>query len=139
MKQYVSDALFVHTTDTTHLLDRLQNHVSQAAITPVMIDALMADPQKMLTGVDHVVVCGSLETIRAVLKLAGRTGFSVGVVPTKTQKELMRFYDLPSDIDAAVDLALRADPMAFDLWLCNGHVALFKAMVGDLPFAVCVG
>ena len=139
MKQYVSDALFVHTTDTAHLLDRLKNHVSQAAITPVMIDALMADPQKMLTGVDHVVVCGTLETIRAVVKLAARTGFSVGVVPTKTQKELILFYDLPRDIDAAVDLALRADPMAFDLWLCNGHVALFKAMVGDLPFAVCVG
>lgn len=133
MNQYVSDALFVHTTDTADLLDRLQNHVSQAAITPVMIDALMADPQKMLTGVDHVVVCGTLETIRAVAKLAARTGFSVGVVPTKTQKELIRFYDLPSNIDAAVDLALRADPMAFDLWLCNGHVALYKAIVGDLP------
>ena len=133
MEQYVSKALFVHTTDTEKLLDRLQNHKSQAAITPVLIDTLLADPQKVLKDVDHVVVCGPLETIKAVLKLAYKSGFSVGVMPAKPHKELARFYNFPRNPDAAADLALRADPVTVDLVLCNGHPVLSKAIIGDIP------
>lgn len=133
MEQYVSQALFVHTDDTAQVLEHLQKHASQPTVTPVLIDALMADPQHVLAGVSHVVACGSPQVIKDVLKLADNYGFSVGVVPTATQKNVIKFYLIPRDIDAAVDLALRSDPTPLDLVLCNGHVVLFKAVVGDMP------
>jgi uncharacterized hydrophobic protein (TIGR00271 family) len=133
MKQYVSNATFVYVADSQHLIQRLEDHASHPTITPVSLDALAADPEGVLAGVGHVVASGPLDAIEQVVQLAYRYDFSIGVLPTDTQRRLARFYDLPTNMDAAIDLALGADPMHMDLVLGNGHVVFFQATVGDLP------
>jgi len=134
MTEYVTSALFVHTEDTTRLIKPLQNNSSGTRITPVAFDALMQRPQKQLEGVDHVVVAGPLDVIKEILRLAMKYQFSIGIIPTKKQKHLIKFYDLPKNPSAAVELALRQDGQTMDLILCNGKIMLFKAAIGRIPF-----
>jgi uncharacterized hydrophobic protein (TIGR00271 family) len=133
MKKYVSSAIFVHTPETEHLVERLRQHPSKPSILPVSADTLISDRQDLLTDAEHVVVSGSLATIRKVIQLSADHGFSVGAILTDKQRRLGKIYDIPSDEDPAIDLALDADPMAMDLVLCNGHVILNKATVGQMP------
>jgi len=134
MTEYVTSALFVHTEDTTRLIKPLQNNSSGTRITPVAFDALMQTPQEQLEGVAHVVVAGPLDVIKEILRLAMKHQFSIGIIPTKKQKHLIKFYDLPKNPSAAVELALRQDGQSMDLILCNGKIMLFKAVIGRIPF-----
>ncbi len=133
MTDYVSSALFVYTKDTEYLRPRLIDNACGAAITPVSYDALTQDPQAMLAGVSHVVVSGDLDVTKTILSLAMQYGFSVGLVPGKDQKSLIRFYNLPRDTDAAIDLALQANAPVIDLILCNEKILLSKATIGRIP------
>ena len=133
MTDYVSSALFVFTKDAEYLSPRIIGNACGAAITPISYDAIAKDPQTSLAGVTHVVVSGTYEVIKTILGLAMKYGFSVGLVPTEAQKNLIRFYDLPKDTNAAIDLALQTDAPAMDLILCNGKIMLFKATVGKIP------
>lgn len=134
MTEYVSAALFVYSDDTKHLIQPLQNNSSGTRITPVAFDALMQTPQVQLEGVDHVVVAGSLDTIKEILMLAIKYHFSIGIIPTAKQKHLIKFYDLPKNPSAAVELALQQDGQTIDLILCNGKIMMFKAAIGRIPF-----
>jgi uncharacterized hydrophobic protein (TIGR00271 family) len=94
----------------------------------------MQTPQEQLEGVAHVVVAGPLDVIKEILRLAMKHQFSIGIIPTKKQKHLIKFYDLPKNPSAAVELALRQDGQSMDLILCNGKIMLFKAAIGRIPF-----
>ena len=52
----------------------------------------------------------------------------------RKQKYLIKFYDLPKNPAAAVELALRQDGRTIDLIVCNGEIMLFKAAIGRIPF-----
>ncbi len=134
MTEYVACALFVYTDDTEHLIKPVQNHPSGIRITAVAFEVLMQKPQEELEGVDHVVVAGSLDVIKEILRLAMKYRFSIGIIPTKKQKHLIKFYDLPKNPAAAVELALRQDGQNIDLILCNEEIMLFKAAIGRIPF-----
>jgi uncharacterized hydrophobic protein (TIGR00271 family) len=133
MSEYVNSALFVHTEDTKHLIKPLQNNSSGTRITSVAFDTLMQTPQKQLEGVDHVVVSGPPDVIKEVLRLSMKYHFSIGIIPTEKQKHLIKFYDIPKNPSAAIDLALRRDGQTMDLILCNGKIMLFMATIGRIP------
>jgi len=133
MKEYVNAALFVYTDDTKHLISQLQNNASGTRITLVAFDAFIQTPHAYLEAIDHVVVAGSLEVIKEILRLSMEYHFSIGIISTEKQKDLIKFYDLPKDPTAAIELALRRDGQTMDLILCNGKIMLFKATVGRIP------
>jgi uncharacterized hydrophobic protein (TIGR00271 family) len=93
----------------------------------------MQTPQKQLEGVDHVVVSGPPDVIKEVLRLSMKYHFSIGIIPTEKQKHLIKFYDIPKNPSAAIDLALRRDGQTMDLILCNGKIMLFMATIGRIP------
>ncbi|MCK5354718.1 MAG: TIGR00341 family protein, partial [Methyloprofundus sp.] len=59
--------------------------------------------------------------------------FSIGLIPDKAEKKLIKSFDLSSEYNDAIELALREDAQAIDLILCNGQILLFKATIGWLP------
>jgi uncharacterized hydrophobic protein (TIGR00271 family) len=134
MAEYVASALFVYTDDTKHLTKQLQNNSLGTRITTVAFKALTQAPQEHLDGVGHVVVAGSLDAIKEILRLSMKYQFSLGIIPTKKQKHLIKFYDLPKNPAAAIELALHQNGQAIDLVLCNGEIMLFKAAIGRIPF-----
>ncbi|MBT3254934.1 MAG: DUF389 domain-containing protein [Deltaproteobacteria bacterium] len=133
MTDHVSSALYVYTKETEPLIKRLQSNSFGATITPVAIDDLVQNPQERLVGTSHVVVSGTLDVIKQLLKLAVEYGFSVGIVPGETQKDLIKSYRLPRNFNGALDLALRRDAQVMDLILCNEKILLFKATMGRVP------
>jgi uncharacterized hydrophobic protein (TIGR00271 family) len=134
MAEYVPAAIFVYTDDTKHLIEPVQNNSSGTLITPVAFEALTQKPQEQLEGAHHVVVAGSLDVIKEILHLARQYHFSTGIIPDRKQKHLIKFYDLPKNPAAAIELALRQDGQTIDLILCNGEIMLFKATIGRIPF-----
>jgi uncharacterized hydrophobic protein (TIGR00271 family) len=133
MAEYVAAALFVYTDDTKYLIDPVQNNSARTRITAVAFEAFMQTPQAQLEGIDHVVVAGSLEVIKEILRLSMKYHFSIGIIPTEKQKDLIKFYDLPKNPTDAAELALRWDGQVIDLILCNGKILLFKATIGRIP------
>ena len=133
MTDYIDAALFVYTEDSRHLVEQLQNNAYSTEISPISVESLLQDPQARLENVKHIVVAGSLESIKSILSLAMQYEFSVGLVPLESQKTLIKSLDLPKAVDEAIELALRRDAQPMDLILCNGKILLFKASIGRVP------
>ncbi|MEA3411669.1 MAG: TIGR00341 family protein [Pseudomonadota bacterium] len=139
MEDHVDAALFVHTPETRRVLARLTKYRFGVSVRPVEFDALMKDPESLLAGTEHVVVAAPLDVIKSVLRLSMQYGFSVGLIPLSSQKDLLRGYGLPTRTDAAIDVALRRDARPVDLILCNGEIMLCRATVGRLPLLDSAG
>ena len=125
--------LFVYTDDTALFETQIRERAGQIQISSVHFDIFRENPLAELGDCRHVVVAGDLPAIKSVIGLAHTHDFSVGIVPTDAQSDLMRFYNLPKNRPAAIDLALRLDAQAMDLILCNDHILLFKAAIGRIP------
>ena len=119
MTDYVPSALFIYTENSRYLLDQFRKNTFGVDITPVAFDGLMQDPEGFLENVGHVVVSGPLDIIKTVMDLAMKYGFSIGIIPAKGQINLRRYYSLPSQSRAALDLALQKNAQKMDLVLCN--------------------
>lgn len=133
MTDHVNSAVFIHTAETKHFASALQENLYGTQINSFAFDAVIREPEKIFSGVDHVVVSGPLQTIKKVLALSMEFDFSVGLIPMNDQKDLIKCFALPRKTDLAVDTALRADARAMDLILCNREIMLFKATIGRLP------
>lgn len=133
MTSYVPSALLIHTRETQYLCRPLQNNPYGVDITTASYDELSQDSHTVLEGVGHVVISAPLKIIKDILRFSMTYGFSVGLVPTAEQINLVRFYGFPKKIDDAIDLALRADAPGIDLTLCNNQIMLFKATIGGIP------
>lgn len=132
MTGHVSSALFIYTNNTVHYIRQMEDNPFGTLITPIAFDTIIEKPETLLEGVDHVVVAGSLSVLKAILHLAMKFHFSIGVLPTETQKNMMKFYDLSQNPSESIELALRRDAPSMDLILCNGKIMLFKASVGRI-------
>lgn len=133
MSIYVDSALFVYNDNTEKLSAELIDNVYDTQITSLSIEALLADPQACLSGVEHVVIAGSLADIKALFNLALNYQFSIGLIPDKNEKQLFKCFDIPNQVDQLVDLAFRQNSQAIDLVMCNGNILFFKATIGWLP------
>jgi len=130
---YVDIALFIYTLETKHLIEPLQENSFGVKITSVAFDVLMEDPENELEGIEHLVVSGSLNVIKEILNFAMKYGFSVGIIPMNTQKDLIKCFALPRNKNEVIDLALRNSSQVMDIILCNQHIMLFQATLGRLP------
>jgi len=133
MTEYVTSALFVYTKESEHLLEHLQANSFGARITAVEFDVLESNPQAALEEVGHVVVSASMEEIKTVVGHAMEHGFSLGVIPLKSQKNLKKYFGLPVEKEKAIELALQQPAHRSDIVLCNGIIVLSKATIGRLP------
>lgn len=133
MPEFVSSALFVYTSESSDVVDTLQENSHGVDITVLACDELLRDPGRVLRDISHVVVSGGMIEIKAVLGLAREHKFSVGIVPLPSQRDLVRAYALPARTTDAIELALQKDAQAIDLVLCNDQIMLHRAVVGRLP------
>ena len=130
---YVGIALFVYTLETDHLIEPLQKNLFGVKIIIVAFDVLMEDPEKVLEGIDHLVVSGPLSVIKKMLDFAMKYDFSVGIIPMNRQNLLIKCFALPQNTHKAIDLALKKSSQVMDIILCNQHIMLFQATLGRLP------
>ncbi len=133
MINHVNSALFIYTEDTQKFQESLEQNPFGVDVSSTAFDILQKQPDLHLQGISHVVVAGSLDTIKAILQYAQKFHFSIGIIPTPGQKELIRCYSLPKNRDKLIDIALQQGSQLMDLVLCNDTIVLFKATVGRIP------
>ena len=133
MASHVDAAVFIYTEHSQDFVEKVTDNPFGASITAIDFSSLTRNPAATLEGIGHVVIAARVPIIKTVLGYAQKYGFSVGIIPLSTQKELPRSYDLPVKLDEAIELALRDDAPAIDLILCNKQIMLYKATMGRLP------
>lgn len=133
MSGFVQSALFVFSPEYEGLVERVTGNPHGAEITPVPLDSFLEETARFLAGHTHVVVSAPLPGVKSVLTLSREHGFSVGLIPARTQKVLRNRYNLPPDMESQTEIALCDDAQEMDLILINGQIMLFSATVGHIP------
>ena len=133
MPDHVPAALFIFSPANAYLMERVTGNPHGTEITPVVLEDFKKDRERYLRDVNHVVIAAELSAVKGLLNQARHRGFSVGLIPGKSQKMLRDALGLPHDRDALIDTALRSDPQLMDLVLINSRIMLFNATLGRLP------
>ena len=133
MDKHITQALFVYEADASKLLEQCEANDVGCQVTGLPLEQFEQKPGDHVHPDSHVLVSASLDGIKRVLRLAMEHGFSVGVIPMPGQDQLRRYLALPKNSTEAIETALLADPQPIDIALCNGHIMLFRAVIGWMP------
>ncbi len=133
MVEYVPSALLIYSEEAKEYVTPVLNNPFDVDISALPIDQLIVDDVDFLGGYNHIVVCGSLDTIKKGVHLAVKYDMSLGVIPLKSQPMLIKSYGLPRNTEEAISLALQNNSQKIDLVYCNDQLMLLKARVGRIP------
>ena len=117
MPDYVASALFVYTEEGTVYIEPLQQNSLGVTITAVAYETLQQNPVDSFRDIDHVVVCGPLESHKEIARYAMEHDFSLGFIPLPEQRSLARSLALPDSLDELIETSLRKDVQAIDIIL----------------------
>ncbi len=132
---YVKTALFLHTDETSARREDLVQFSTDIEIRDEDIEAFLADNYVLDPGIKHLVVCASIEQLKAVMEVALEHDLSLGVLPHKDQKQLGRYLCLEADNIDSLELALQQNQQATDTIRCNDQLVLFSASMGRILLA----
>lgn len=133
MTNYVKSALLIYSDADPDLNKLVEEKSVIVDFRMADIDSLEADPETILGNISHVIVSGSLDDVKRVLKLSIRFKFSVGMIPQPGYREIAKLYGIPVNTEEALELALQQPTEAIDIVLCNDEILLYKATFGRLP------
>jgi uncharacterized hydrophobic protein (TIGR00271 family) len=131
--EYVQNALFIYDGDNASRLDELTQFSPDIDIRAEAMDQFLATTYTLDPAIKHLVVCATLDHLKAVIEVALQLDISLGILPEKDQKKLYCLIGLPADEENQVDLALQKNQQAMDLIRCNDQIVLFSAGMGRMP------
>ncbi|SFV90787.1 hypothetical protein MNB_SV-4-31 [hydrothermal vent metagenome] len=116
-------------------LEAFVEEVKAVALLPDEIQIMSIDAflRQQPGDVDHLIISGSLASIKRVIPTALEKDVTLGITPTAEQKNLIRTFALPGKLEDAVKLALEPAEDRIDLLYCNGQIVLQEAVIGDAP------
>ena len=85
----------------------------------------------------HFLLTGQLYDIKSVLNIASSSGVSVGIIPLPKQKELISTFNLSSNLEKSIDMALIPSKEKIDLLYCDEEMVLQEVVIGDVPPLDC--
>lgn len=139
-KNYVTDmtvtassALFIYSLSGAVYINQIVENHYGVSIFPVTLEDFFKNSDKLLQDYSHVVVSAELNEIKQVMLRAVDTDITIGFLPTPGERKLNRCYNIPGDLQQALQLALTGDPSTIDLILCNESLLLFQGSIGKLP------
>ncbi|MCK5070841.1 MAG: TIGR00341 family protein, partial [Desulfocapsa sp.] len=133
MESHVKSSLFLYVPATEELIDQVVANPFNTKIIPILLREFLNSPEQYLQQCNHVVVAAPLDKIKSVMALNMGHDFTIGLLPTKDQKNLRNCYGLPKRTEDALEIALQTDAQVMDVILCNKHILVFKAAIGRLP------
>ncbi|HEY3906938.1 MAG TPA: diacylglycerol kinase family protein [Streptosporangiaceae bacterium] len=103
---------------------------------PMWLETAVADPgtgqakQAVADGADLVIACGGDGTVTACAEGVAGTGVALGIIPNGTGNLLARNLGVPSNPQAAIDVALTGEVRRIDAGTANGRMFVVMAGLG---------
>ncbi len=131
MSEVTGNTYFVYGRECGDVLTEVEGSQYASLVDPVPIDDFIQI--KTAGELDRVVVCGSTDEIKQILKKASDEGFSVAFFPQKNQNTLRSTFQIPKGTEEALKVALENKPNHLDLLYADNRIVLWGALVGDAP------
>ncbi len=94
------------------------------------IDTFLKDSPKDIT---HILVTSTLVKIKKLIPIAVERDITLGIIPSFEQKNLIKTFALPNNLEDAIKLALKPTEDKIDLLYCNNTLVLQEAVIGEAP------
>jgi uncharacterized hydrophobic protein (TIGR00271 family) len=132
MSEVIKKAYLVYGSDCEEISPIIQNKKYASALMSVDIESFLKD--NSIDESDRVIVVASVDDIKRVFKKAKKDRFSVAMLSLKDQKRLRQTFEIPIDIEDALEIALESQPKDLDILSSDsGDIVLWGALVGDAP------
>lgn len=104
-------------------------------LEPLLLNDFLLNPKKQLNGRHHLVSLLESADLSLLLNQAHRYHFSIGLLPAHKSSIVCRLFNIPTQIEKALPLAISPNKaIDLDLLLCNNEAVLLSVMVGYVPF-----
>ena len=123
---------YIYTEEDEALVSSVIEYIKTKEIEVIYVPFKKFETLSVEEG-EHLMVSSSLDEIKNILHFASEKMLSVGIIPRAEQKELKNTFNLPSDLEERVDLALTVSEKKLDLLYCNEHLVLQEVVIGEVP------
>ena len=130
---YFEKAYFVFDDNSQYIVDIIESNDFGTVITPLHVEVFLENIASLKDEIEHVVVSISHENISNFLSIAFVNKFSVGIVPSKKDKYLIKNLFCSSDINENIKVALSTDCKGIDLVKIDSKLMYTQALIGTVP------
>ena len=122
--------LYLYDTEAESYARKLLEQVEEEVASYLLPEGTLVGKVD-LSGVRHVLVSGSYDSIRRVIVLAKKHGLSLGILPLPDQARLAKILALPKNTKASLKIAMTPAQKKVDLLTCNDTLVLSDVRIGD--------
>lgn len=123
---------YIYTKSTEGFVAKASQYIREKGLTfeLIPIDALKT---LRVNKEDHLIVTGSVYSIKQVMVYASQHDISLGIIPLPKQKELRATFALSSKLEKSIELALTPSQKKIDLLYCEESLVLQEVVIGEVP------
>ena len=130
---YIQNVLFVYDDENSPYNPLLEDNEFGILYKKVDLKHFLDNALSLKLYAQHILVFCEIENLHRVIQEAYKHEFSLGFLPKSGQKELIRAYNLSSNYNDNLEIALRDECQAIDLMGCADEVYHLKIRLGDIP------
>ena len=123
---------YIYTKISEELVHKALTYIATKEITVELVEMDALESLILKEG-DHLLVTGSVYSIKQVMAYAYKKEVSLGIVPLSEQKELMATFALSSNLEESIDKALKPCEKKIDLLYCGDTLVLQEVVIGEVP------
>ncbi len=136
--KYLEKALFIYDELSIDTIEMLKDNDFDTEIIAVEKSKFLSDPLEYILIANHLVLSGDMSLINQLLEFAyahsaNGQHCTLAFIPLPAQKLLRSSYQLSSNLQENIEVALRDDTQAINLLECNGKIVQFKVSIGQIP------
>ncbi len=122
---------YIYETKFKEFIDDIKaSKILPEDIEIIDIDTFLKEIPKNIT---HIIVTSSINNIKKLIPIAIERDITLGIIPSSKQKNLIKTFALPNNIEDAIKLALKPTEDKIDLLYCNNSLVLQEAVIGEAP------
>ena len=125
--------LFIYGKDSNEKLSEALSSKFADKIAPIPIEEFLVQHKMLVKENDRVIVCAYSDDIKKVFTLAKDRKFAVALVANSDQSSLKASFELPSEINESLELALTSEAKEIDLLYAGEDIVLWMVIIGDAP------
>ncbi|WP_198266465.1 hypothetical protein [sulfur-oxidizing endosymbiont of Gigantopelta aegis] len=136
--KYLHKALFIFDELSIDIIETITNNDFGTEIVSIEKSKFLNNPLEYFSIANHLILCGDMMLVNQLLEFAythsaNGQQCTLAFLPLPTQKLLRHSYQLSSNLQDNIEVALRDDTQAINLLECNGKIIQFKAVIGMIP------